>query len=151
MATGDLPALRAVVDATALFPSELLDGMAADYLAGAGDDAWLTVDDGTGPAAVAYYGPEPMTEGTWNLRLIAVHPFRQGQGLGAALMTHVERALAARGARVLLVETSGAPGFARTRGFYRARGYDEEARIREFYQAGEDKVVFRKALAAPAR
>ncbi len=151
MATGDLPALRAVVDATALFPSELLDGMAADYLAGAGDDAWLTVDDGTGPAAVAYYVPEPMTEGTWNLRLIAVHPARQGQGLGAALMTHVERALAARGARVLLVETSGAPGFARTRGFYRARGYDEEARIREFYQAGEDKVVFRKALAAPAR
>ena len=52
-----------------------------------------------------------------------------------------------RGERVLLVETSGLPGFERTRAFYRKLGYDEEARIRDFYQAGEDKVVFRKALA----
>ena len=65
-------------------------------------------------------------------------------------MRHVEQALAARGGRVLLVETSGLPGFERTRAFYRKLGYDEEARIREFYQAGEDKVVFRKALGAAA-
>ena len=148
---GDLPALKAVVDATGLFPSALLDGMAAGYLAGAdAGDAWLTNADGGGPAAVAYYAPEPMTDGTWNLRLIAVHPDCQGRGYGVALTRHVEATLAARGARVLLVETSGLPAFARTRAFYRARGYDEEARIREFYAAGEDKVVFRKALAGAA-
>ena len=33
-----------------------------------------------------------------------------------------------------------------SRQFYCKNGYDEEARIREFYQAGEDKVVFRKVL-----
>ena len=49
---------------------------------------------------------------------------------------------------MLLLETSGLPEFARTRAFYRTNGYDEEARIREFYAAGEDKVVFRKALVA---
>lgn len=54
--------------------------------------------------------------------------------------------LAARGERVLLVETSGLASFERTRAFYRKCGYDEEARIREFYQAGEDKIVFRKSL-----
>jgi ribosomal protein S18 acetylase RimI-like enzyme len=64
-----------------------------------------------------------------------------------ALLRHVEQALAARGERLLLVETSGSPGFERTRAFYRKRGYEEEARIRDFYRAGEDKVVFRKALA----
>ena len=144
----DAAALRAVVDATGLFPGELLDGMLVGYLARqAGDDLWLTVDDG-GPVAVAYVAPERMTVGTWNLYLIAVHPERQGRGLGTALLAHVERALAARGARVLLVETSGLPAFARTRAFYGAHGYDEEARIREFYDAGEDKVVFRKALGA---
>lgn len=49
-------------------------------------------------------------------------------------------------ARVLLVETSELPEFERTRAFYRTNGYAEETRIREFYAAGEDKVVFWKAL-----
>jgi ribosomal protein S18 acetylase RimI-like enzyme len=152
----DLPALKAVIDGTDLFPSAMLDAMLADYLTGqGGDDLWLTVDDTNdgGPGepyvacALAYVAPERMTDGTWNLYLIAVHPGRQGRGIGTALLRHVEHALAARGARVLLVETSGLPAFARTRAFYRANGYDEEARVREFYAAGEDKVVFRKALA----
>ncbi len=147
----DTAALKALIDATDLFPSHLLDDMLADYFRGdhdQGDHVWLTDDDG-GPVGVAYYAPERMTVGTWNLYLIAVHPDRQGQGRGSALLRHVERALAARGERVLLVETSGLPSFERTRAFYRACGYDEEARIRDFYQAGEDKVIFRKALDAP--
>ena len=148
----DVPALRTVIDGTGLFPSELLDGMLASYLGGqGGDELWLTVDDGapdTTPVAVAYAAPERMTSGTWNLYLIAVHPGHQSRGIGARLVAHVETTLAARGGRVLLVETSGLPEFARTRAFYRANGYDEEARIREFYAAGEDKVVFRKALGA---
>lgn len=148
---GDTAALKAVIDATGLFPSDMLDGMMAGYFGGdAGDDFWLTDDDG-GPVGVGYYAPERMTQGTWNLYLIAVHPDRQGQGRGAALLRHVERALAARGGRVLLVETSGLPSFERARAFYRKCGYEEEARIRDFYQAGEDKVIFRKALAAPTR
>jgi ribosomal protein S18 acetylase RimI-like enzyme len=83
--------------------------------------------------------------------MIAVRPDRQRQGRGAALLRHVEQALAARDGRLLLVETSGLASFERTRAFYRKCGYDEEARIRDFYKAGEDKVVFRKALAAPGR
>ncbi|AKJ05858.1 ribosomal protein S18 acetylase RimI-like enzyme [Archangium gephyra] len=142
----DMPALKAVIDGTGLFPSEMLDGMATGFFSGeAGNDFWLTVEDGA-PVAVAYYVPERMTQGTWNLLLIAVHPEWQGRGLGAALMAHVERHLAARGERVLLVETSGLPSFEGTREFYRRIGYEQEARIRDFYQAGEDKIVFRKAL-----
>ena len=169
VARADVPGLKAVIDATGLFPAEMLDDMLAGYLGDQdGDDVWLTVDSGSpahgpphgpahGPAhahglvAVAYVAPERMTLGTWNLYLIAVHPAFQSRGLGAALVRHIEDVLAARGARVLLVETSGLPAFARTRAFYHANGYDEEARVREFYAAGEDKVVFRKALAAPGR
>ena len=44
------------------------------------------------------------------------------------------------------METSGLASFESTRKFYRKCGYEEEARIREFYQAGEDKIVFRKLL-----
>jgi len=142
----DMPTVKAVVDACSLFPSELLDAMTAGYFAGeAGPDLWLTYDDGS-PAAVAYCAPERMTQGTWNLLLIAVHPKSHGKGYGAATMRHVEQLLAAKGARLLLVETSGLPRFEGTRTFYKKLGYDEEARIREFYQAGEDKIVFRRAL-----
>lgn len=143
---GDMPALKGVIDANGLFPPEMLDGMAAGFFSGeAGEEFWLTVDEG-GPVAVAYCAPERMTEGTWNLLLIAVHPGRQGGGRGAALLRRVEEASAARGGRLLLVETSGLPAFERTRRFYRKCGYDEEARIRGFYRPGEDKIVFRKAL-----
>jgi ribosomal protein S18 acetylase RimI-like enzyme len=142
----DTAALKAVIDANGLFPSDMLDDMMSGYFDGvASDDFWLT-DDDDGPCAVAYYAPERMTAGTWNLHLIAVHPDRQAKGRGAALLRHVEQALAARGERLLLVETSGLPSYERTRAFYRKCGYEEEARIRDFYRAGEDKVVFRKAL-----
>jgi ribosomal protein S18 acetylase RimI-like enzyme len=54
--------------------------------------------------------------------------------------------LTARGERLLLVETSGLASFERTRAFYRKCGYNEEARIRDFYKAGDDKIVYRKGL-----
>jgi len=113
-------------------------------------DFWIT-DDDDGPVGVAYVAPERMTKGTWNLYLIAVHPDHQRQGRGMALLCYVEQMLAERGERVLLVETSGMDEFRYVRAFYRKNGYDEEARIREFYKAGDDKIVFRKALVASER
>lgn len=148
----DLKAIKLVIDATDMFPSEMLDDMIAAYLANpTGGEFWLTDDDDEkdgGPVGIAYCAPERMTEGTWNLLLIAEHPKRQGQGRGTAILRHVEQALTSRGERVLLVETSGLPTFERTRAFYLKNGYDQEARIRDFYKAGEDKIVFRKALSA---
>lgn len=146
-ATGDdRPGLTALIDAVGLFPGEMLPEMMVGYLDGtAPHDHWLVFDANT-LSGVVYFVPERMTTGTWNMLLIAVHPFYQGTGVGTALVTEVERRLSQQGERILIVETSGLDGFERTRAFYRHLGYDEEARIRDFYQTGEDKVVFRKAL-----
>lgn len=141
----DVTTLKALIDAVELFPSDMLDDMMAEYFNNENEHFWLTDDDG-GPVGIAYYAPERLTEGTWNLYLIAIHPDRQGQGRGGALLRYVEQQLRVRGERVLLVETSGLPDFEFQRAFYRKCGYDEEARIRDFYKAGEDKVIFRKAL-----
>ncbi len=135
----DKKALIGIADAVGLFsPQELeeLQGMLSEYFDGnlGSDSFWITYDDGE-PIGVAYCAPEPYACGTWNLYFIAVHPDRQGEGYGGKLLDYIEQALTARGERLLLVETSGLPEFERTREFYRKHGYDEEARIREFYKA----------------
>ena len=143
----DLPALEAVLDGTGLFPSEMLADMIAGFLAGGeGAGLWLTCEAGGAVIGFCYAAPEEMTDGTWNMLALAILPARQGAGAGAALVAHLEGVLGAQGARVMIVDTSGDEAFARTRAFYRANGYTEEARIRDFWAAGDDKVIFWKAL-----
>lgn len=142
----DLPAIKSIIDATALFPSEYLDDMfSGESDPQSGEEFWLTYED-RGVQALAYCAPERMTNGTWNLLLIAVHPERQSEGIGRQLMSYVEDQLKTIGVRVLLVETSGTDEFVRTRSFYENIDYTSEARIRDYYDAGDDKIVFRKAL-----
>ncbi|MEM8637404.1 MAG: GNAT family N-acetyltransferase [Cyanobacteria bacterium P01_G01_bin.54] len=146
----DTAALLALAEATGLFPPEALTflrQMLAESFAASDDFAafWLT-DNQDGPVGVAYCEPERMTNNTWNLQMILIHPDRQGQGRGTALLQHVERAVAARQGRLLIVETSGLPAFKRTRDFYIKCDYTLEGRIRDFYARGDDKVIFRKVL-----
>lgn len=142
----DLPFLKAVIEANDLFPSDMLDDMISEYFNNQNSkDFWLTYQDSQ-PVAIAYCVPEKMTEGTWNLLLIAVHPDYQGKGYGTSILHYIEHWLADRGERLLLVETSSLDDFERSRAFYLKCGYETEARIREFYQSGEDKIVFRKLL-----
>lgn len=147
----DMPVLIALLEATELLPPEGVEEVSAmltSYLNGSADNGqlWLTDDEGGALMSIVYCGPEQMADGTWNLWLIAVRPDCQGQGRGTGLVRHIEETLTARGERLLLVETSGTTEFERTRAFYRKCGYDEEARIRDFYSAGDDKIVFRKVL-----
>ncbi|MEO1180486.1 MAG: GNAT family N-acetyltransferase [Cyanobacteria bacterium J06636_28] len=131
-------------------PAELeeLKASLVDYFNGDNAHFWLTDDDG-GPVGAAYCAPERMTHGTWNLLFIAIRPDLQGQGRGAAMMRHVEKLLIEQGAYLLLVETLAS--FEHARAFYRRCGYEEEAQIRDFYEVGADKIVYRKVLAAAAK
>lgn len=147
MTSADIPALQEVVDAAQLFPGEMLPDMASGFLAEEGsEEIWLIVEIEGAPLGFCYAAPELLTDGAWNLRAIAVSPSRQGGGLGAALVKALEAALRAGGQRILIVETSGAAQFDRTRDFYRKNGYVEEARIRDFWAAGDDKVIYWKTL-----
>jgi ribosomal protein S18 acetylase RimI-like enzyme len=144
----DVSAIRPIVDST-LFPGEMLDEMIAPYLdAPYNTDIWFVCERDGVVRGVGFCEAERMTVGTWNLLAIAVEPAMQSQGAGAAMMAWLEARLAKRGERVLIVETSGLPEYARTRDFYARIGYTGEARIRDFYQHGEDKIVFWKALQA---
>ncbi|AFY97041.1 GNAT family N-acetyltransferase [Chamaesiphon minutus] len=152
IAPDDTAALIALAKAAIPFEPNEIEEL-SDLLTRHFDDAvnshdfWLT-DDDNGLVSVVYVAPERMTQGTWNLYLIAVHPDRQQQGRGTAILAHVEQMLAKRGERLLLVETAGTEDFEYVRAFYRHQGYVEEARIRDFYADSVDKIVFRKQLSA---
>lgn len=153
----DIAAILSITEAIGFQPGELevVRNLLTDYFADSnGRDSlqksnaeqfWLTNHQDNGEIiGVAYCEPERMTDQTWNLQLIAIHPNHQGQGYGGKLLRHVEATLKACGGRMLLVETLASFNLAQA--FYKKYGYEEEARIRDFYAAGDDKIVFRKVL-----
>lgn len=143
----DIPALQQVLEATGLFPADMLDEMIAPFL-GDAPEAGLWLSAGLEDAVVGFCHaiPEPLTDGAWNMLALAVLPARQGAGCGAALVRHLEKTLRDQGQRILIADTSGTAAFAPTRAFYQATGYTQEARIRDFWGPGDDKVVFWKSL-----
>lgn len=157
------PALRvdtlSVVDlavTSGLFPPEAastVEKLMADYFSRNSAEGHVCVLDtpaapdslGTWVAdGVAYYQPRPAADSVWELTMIAVRGAGQGRGTGSALLRHVETDLRRRDQRLLLVETSGVPSFTRTRAFYDKHGYQPEARVRDYYEAGDDLVLYRK-------
>jgi ribosomal protein S18 acetylase RimI-like enzyme len=143
----DILALQQVLDDTELFPSEMLPDMIRGFLSG-GDTAeiWLTCEVNGEPVGFCYATPEALAEGAWNMLAIAVQPSLQRAGYGAAIVAQLEDRLREQGQRILIADTSGVDDFAPTRAFYRKNGYTQEARIRDFWAAGDDKIVFWKSL-----
>ena len=92
------------------------------------------------------YGPTPLTRGTWDVYWIAVDPGGQGQGVGRALMAFTEARIKESQGRLVLVETSGRPDYAKTRRFYNSIEYREAARVLDFYAPGDDKLILEKRL-----
>lgn len=143
----DLPALRNVLDGTGLFPSDLLPDMLGGFLSNkSSEDIWMTCEKDGAAIGFCYAAPEALTEGTWNMLAIAVLPTEQGCGAGGAIVAALEDRLRSDGHRIVIADTSGTEEFAQTRAFYQKNGYALEARIRDFWSVGDDKIVFWKAL-----
>jgi ribosomal protein S18 acetylase RimI-like enzyme len=96
--------------------------------------------------AYACWGPVPLTRGTYDLYWIATRPGARGRGFGQALLDHVERRVLEDNGRLLVAETSAKSSYAGTVEFYRTLGYEEASRIRDFYDRGDDRLIFVKRL-----
>ncbi|MFC4829959.1 GNAT family N-acetyltransferase [Agromyces aurantiacus] len=137
-----------MIDST-LFEAEdagFLEGVLDAHLA-SGESRCLVAIDGERIVGVVYARPEEATDRVWDLTMIGVRAGLQGTGVGRALMGEVERELVERGQRLLLVRTSGTDRFEGTRAFYARLGYDEVARIADYWTDGDDLVVFSRVLA----
>jgi ribosomal protein S18 acetylase RimI-like enzyme len=91
-------------------------------------------------------GPTPLTIGTYDLYWIAVSPKYQRQGIGRRLLAYAEAQIARQKGRLIIIETSSQPKYADTRTFYRRVGYQLEARIKDFYQPNDDRLIFTKPI-----
>lgn len=92
------------------------------------------------------FGTTPLTTGTYDLYWIAVDPTFQGGGVGTLLVDAVLDAMRAAGGRLLLIETSSRPDYAKTRDFYDRAGMSLEARVRDFYSPGDDRLIYARRV-----
>jgi len=92
------------------------------------------------------HGKAPLTDAVYDIYWIVVHPAFWNQGLGSTLLRQAEADLRRRRARLLLIETSSKPAYEGPRAFYRKHGYQEQARILDYYLVGDHKIIFGKTL-----
>lgn len=143
----DIDGLKNVLDSCGLFPSEYLDEMISDYFNNSDtQDIWFTYIDNDRPVSLGYCVPEKLTFGTYNLLAIGVLENSQRKGIANEMMNYIERKLKSKDGRILIVETSSDDEQVGARKLYEKNGYTQEAVIRDFWNDGEDKIVFWKKL-----
>ena len=101
-------------------------------------------DIGNALAGFVCYGQRPLTEATYDLYWVCVDASLHNRGIGKVLMEWAEERIQKRGCRAVIVETSGRPIYEPTREFYKRIGYLQEARIKDFYENGDDLVIYTK-------
>lgn len=151
MSAADKPALMKILRNTPEFKpfevtvaEELIDYYLSDG-AKSGYNILIAEDDGA-LAGYVCYGETPCTEGTWDIYWIAVDRARRGKGIGKLLSNAAEAHIKKAKGRLAFIETSSTPLYANTRAFYTARGYEQVARIADFYSPGDDKLILQKRM-----
>jgi ribosomal protein S18 acetylase RimI-like enzyme len=143
----DIDGLKNVLDSCGLFPSGYLDEMIADYFKNVDtQDIWFTYIDNNSPVAIGYCVHEKLTSGTYNLLAIGVAESYQRKGVAIEMMNYIEQLLRQQNGRILIVETSSDSAQFGARKLYEKIGYKQETVIRDFWNDGEDKIVFWKKL-----
>jgi ribosomal protein S18 acetylase RimI-like enzyme len=112
----------------------------------AGDYSLLGVECDGILRGYACFGRASLTERSWYLYWICVHPAVQRTGVGRALEQSVEQLVRQMGGDRLVLETSGRADYERSRRFYRRAGFTEHGRIPDFYKPGDDCIIYCKTL-----
>lgn len=92
------------------------------------------------------FGPIPCTKNRYDLYWIAVDNQCRHLGIGKKLIKETEAKIKALGGQKIYIETSSRDQYLATRRFYLACDYQVEALLKEFYDQGDDKVIYLKSL-----
>ncbi len=97
-------------------------------------------------AGYTCYGPIPATEASYDLYWIAVHNAYRGHGIGKRLLKETESLIVQQGGQRIYIETSSLDYYQPTRLFYLKNGYHVEATLKDFYYAGDSKLIYLKVI-----
>lgn len=97
---------------------------------------------------VAYscFGPNEMSKTCFDLYWIATRDDFRGKGIGKKLIEETINQARNMGCKILIAETSGLPHYGPTREFYKKNGFILEAKIKDFYTMGDDKLIYTKRI-----
>ncbi len=148
----DRDTVRRIVDGTGFFRPDEVDVAVEliDTCLERGELAgyhFIFAEHDTSVLGYACYGPIACTIGSYDLYWIAVDTSQQSRGIGRTMLLEVERRIQQRGGRQIYIETSGRPQYAPTRAFYERCGYRLAAVLADFYDHGDDKVIWTKDCA----
>jgi GNAT superfamily N-acetyltransferase len=96
--------------------------------------------------AYSCFGPISMSKTCFDLYWIATHNDFRGKGIGKKLLAETFKQAGAMGCKIIIAETSGLPHYAPTRAFYDSTEFTLEARLKDFYDMGDDKLFYTKRI-----
>jgi GNAT superfamily N-acetyltransferase len=95
-------------------------------------------------AAYSCFGHIEMTKSCFDLYWIVTHNDFRGKGIGKKLLEETYREAKSLGCTMIIAETSGREHYAPTRAFYDSAQYTLEATIKDYYDKGDDKLIYIK-------
>lgn len=147
----DIEAIEKIVRSSGVFTSaeieialelpeeKLTKGTASSY-------EFLFAEDKKHILGYTCFGLIPMTSASYDIYWIAVDERLRGSGLGKKLMAKSEKIIKSLKGSRIYVETSSRAQYNQTHNFYESCSYHKEAILKDFYSAGDSKIIYLKEL-----
>ncbi len=146
----DVARIRGILESSGFFEA------APDEIDVAAELAEAALKDGNTPENYAFIFAEeegrtvgyacfarvPCTVSTFEIYWLGVYGDCRGRGIGKMLMNEIIRLVRELGASKLLLQTAGRAQYIPTQKFYLSCGFKEEARLKNYYAAGDDCLIF---------
>lgn len=84
----------------------------------------------------------PCTRSTYEIYWLGVHNEFRGKGYGKSLMQEAISYIRQFGATKIVLQTAGRDLYIPTQKFYEAVGYKLEARLKDYYDKGDDGLIY---------
>ncbi|HMQ10515.1 MAG TPA: GNAT family N-acetyltransferase [Oligoflexia bacterium] len=145
---GDIEAIKTVTAATQVFSQEeiLTAGELVSESIHHGDKksgySFIIYEQDNKVLAYTCYGQIALTQASYDLYWIVVHPCVQGKGIAQKILQKTWDDVKARGGTSLHAETSSLPTYKAARKFYKRFGFKQIGEYQDFYKPGDAKVTF---------